>query len=276
MDNLELRTERAPRRRASARMPAPVTSPAALPLFTPELAAEMAPLYARVKHIITPMEWPHYAPLIKAINELKEERNAVILAHNYMTPEIFHCVGDFRGDSLQLAKEAARTTAQVIVQAGVHFMAETSKLLNARQDRAHPGFARWLLARGVDHACRRAHAARGLSGRSDRHLRQHFRRREGRVRYLLHLLQRREGRREPRRAARPAASPTSTWRSTCRRKTKVEIIAWKGHCEVHERFTGEGHRATSARPIPAARSSRIPSARPRSSRPPTSPARRRR
>ena len=58
------------------------------------------------------MEWVHYAPLIKAINELKKKRNAVILAHNYMTPEIFHCVGDFKGDSLQLAKEAARNPAQ--------------------------------------------------------------------------------------------------------------------------------------------------------------------
>ena len=132
MDNLELdsRPEQAPRRRNSARASAPATPPAAFPAFTPELAAEMAPLYARVQHVVTPMEWPHYAPLIKAIGELKKERNAVILAHNYMTPEIFHCVGDFQGDSLQLAKEAARTKAQVIVQAGVHFMAETSKLLN--------------------------------------------------------------------------------------------------------------------------------------------------
>ena len=71
MDNLELRAERVPRRRGPARMPQPVASPAALPPFTAELAAEMAPLYARVKHIITPMEWPHYAPLIDAINRLK-------------------------------------------------------------------------------------------------------------------------------------------------------------------------------------------------------------
>ena len=197
------------------------------------------------------MEWPHYAPLIKAINELKKERNAVILAHNYMTPEIFHCVGDFRGDSLQLAKEAARTKAEVIVQAGVHFMAETSKLLSPDKTVLIPDLrAGCSLAASITRR-RRAHAARSLSRRADRHLRQHVGRREGRVRYLLHLVERREGRREPRRAARAAASPTSIWPSTCRRKTKVEIIAWKGHCEVHERFTGEEHRAPCAPPIRA-------------------------
>ena len=101
-----------------------------VPDFTPELAAEMAPLYEKVKHVVTPLEWPQFAPIIKAINTLKKERNAAILAHNYMTPEIFHCVGDFQGDSLQLAREAANVEADVIIQAGVHFMAETSKLMN--------------------------------------------------------------------------------------------------------------------------------------------------
>ncbi|MBK6703385.1 MAG: quinolinate synthase NadA [Caulobacteraceae bacterium] len=97
--------------------------------YTPEVAAETAPLYERVKHVIPAVEWPAYAPLISAINKMKRAKNAVILAHNYMTSEIFHCVGDFKGDSLQLAREAAETDAQVIVQAGVHFMAETSKIL---------------------------------------------------------------------------------------------------------------------------------------------------
>ncbi|MEM6626419.1 MAG: quinolinate synthase NadA [Pseudomonadota bacterium] len=86
-------------------------------------------LYDEVKDFITPMEWPAIAPFVHAINTLKAEKDAVILAHNYMTPDIFHLVGDFKGDSLQLAREAAAVDESVIVQAGVHFMAETSKIL---------------------------------------------------------------------------------------------------------------------------------------------------
>src|SRR3954453_10271622 len=93
-------------------------------------ARETAPVWEKVKAHLTPIEWPAQAELIVEINRLKRERNAVILAHNYMTPEIFHGVGDYVGDSLGLAKEAARSSASVIVQAGVHFMAETSKILS--------------------------------------------------------------------------------------------------------------------------------------------------
>jgi len=93
-------------------------------------ARETAPVWEKVKDHVTPIEWPAQAELIVEINRLKKERDAVILAHNYMTPEIFHGVGDYVGDSLGLAKEAARSTAKVIVQAGVHFMAETSKILS--------------------------------------------------------------------------------------------------------------------------------------------------
>jgi len=97
--------------------------------FTPAVETATGPLWEKLRGHVTPLEWRLQAPLIDEINRLKREKNAVILAHNYMTPEIFHGVGDFVGDSLGLAREAARSDARVIVQAGVHFMAETSKVL---------------------------------------------------------------------------------------------------------------------------------------------------
>lgn len=209
-----------------------------LPAFTPALAAELEPFYARVKHIVTPMEWPHYAPLIKAINTLKAQRNAVVLAHNYMTPEIFHCVGDFRGDSLQLAKEAARTSADVIVQAGVHFMAETSKLLSPDKTvlipdlkagcsladsitpedvrmlrQAYPGVpivtyvnTSAAVKAECDICCTSSNAVKVVESL-------------GAPRVLL--------------------IPDEYLSKYVQTQTDVEIIAWKGHCEVHERFTAK-------------------------------------
>lgn len=206
--------------------------------FTPELAAEMAPLYETVKNVITPMEWPHYAPLIKAINELKAERNAVILAHNYMTPEIFHCVGDFRGDSLQLAREAANVDADVIVQAGVHFMAETSKLMCPDKTVLIPDLeAGCSLAESITpedvRALREAYpgvpivtyvnTSAAVKAECDICCTS-----SNAVRVVESL-----------NAPRVLLIPDEYLAKYVATQTDVEIIAWKGRCEVHERFTAE-------------------------------------
>src|SRR6267378_5213621 len=103
--------------------------------------ARSAKLYDRVKRVIPPPEWATFAEDIDAILALKRRRNAVILAHNYQTPDIFHTVADIVGDSLALAREATKVDADIIVLAGVHFMAETAKLLNPEKTVLIPDLA---------------------------------------------------------------------------------------------------------------------------------------
>jgi len=192
--------------------------------FTPEVAAETAHLYERVKHIVPSVEWPFHAPYVAAINRIKKQRNAVILAHNYQTPEIYNCVADVVGDSLQLAKMAAKLDARIIVQGGVHFMAETSKLLSPEKMVLIPDLkAGCSLASLLDHGRGYPPPARGLSRRAGGGLREHIRRSEGRGRYLLHVRQCGSGGGEPRDEPRALRA----------RPVSCEIRAIEDECEDH-------------------------------------------
>ena len=139
------------------------------------------------------VELRYKSELAHQINALKKERNAVVLGHNYMEPALYHSIPDFTGDSLELCRQAAPTTADIIVFCGVRFMAETAKILNPDKDGAHPFAEGGLLTRAEHHGRRRAGAEGPVSRRSRGHLRQHLCRREGRVGHLLHLGERREG-----------------------------------------------------------------------------------
>ncbi len=210
--------------------------------YTPELAREMAPAYDRISSVVPPVEWPAFAPYVKAINALKKERNAVILAHNYMTPEIFHCIADIVGDSLQLAKEAARSDADIIVQCGVHFMAETSKLLNPDKT---------VLIPEKEAGCS---LAASITGADVRALREAY---PG-IPVVTYVNTSADVKAEcdicctssnavqvveALNAPKVIFLPDEFLANYVASQTDVEIIAWKGRCIVHERFTGEELRA---------------------------------
>ncbi len=210
--------------------------------YTPEVARETAHLYERVARVIPPVEWPGFAPYIKAINDLKQVRNAVVLAHNYMTPEIYNCVADVIGDSLQLAREAAKADAEVIVQCGVHFMAETSKLLNPDKT---------VLISDMRAGCS---LAASITGEDVRALREAY---PG-VPVVTYVNTSADVKAESdicctsSNAVRVVESlgvkrvimiPDEFLAKWVQTQTDVEIITWKGHCEVHERFTADELRA---------------------------------
>jgi quinolinate synthase len=210
--------------------------------YTDAVARETSGLYAKVANFIPKMEWYAYAPVIAEINRLKREKGAVILAHNYMTPEIFHGVGDFVGDSLALAREAARTDAKVIVQAGVHFMAETSKILSPEKT---------VLIPSMKAGCS---LAASITGADVRLLKQKY----PQLPVVTYVNTSAEVKAESdicctsgnavkvvESIARDFGTdtvimiPDKYLARNVAAKTGVKVITWEGACEVHERFTAQ-------------------------------------
>jgi len=212
------------------------------PRFTPEVARRTRDVFERVRHVLPEIEWPVHAPYIDAIREWKLRRNAVVLAHNYQTPEIFHGAADITGDSLALAQKAAETDAEVIVMAGVHFMAETAKILS-------PG--KTVLIPDLEAGCS---LAASITGRDVRLLRERY---PGApvVSYVntsaevkaesdvcctsanaVEVV-------ESLRAPRVIFLPDEYLGRYVASRSRTEIILWQGHCEVHERFTGDEIRS---------------------------------
>ena len=193
-------------------------------------------LYERVSRVIPPFEWPAFEADVEAILKLKRERDAVILAHNYKSPEIFHCVADVVGDSLALAREAAKGDARVIVMAGVHFMAETAKLLNPDKI---------VLIPDVEAGCS---LAESIAPDDVRLLRQAYPgapvvtyvNTSAAVKAVSDICCTSANARkvvESLGAPRVIMIPDEYLAKNVAAETKVEIIAWRGRCEVHEQFT---------------------------------------
>ena len=214
-----------------------------LPLaYTPEVAAATQDIYGRIADVIPDIEWPIHAPYIALINELKAERNAIILAHNYQTPEIYHGVADYTGDSLGLAQKAVDTDADVIVLCGVHFMAETAKILNPEKT---------VLIPDLEAGCS---LASSITGDDVRLLKQRY---PG-VPVVTYVNTSADVKAETDicctsgNAVQVVESldsdqviflPDNYLGRYVAQKTDKELILWHGTCEVHERFTGDELRA---------------------------------
>jgi quinolinate synthase len=208
------------------------------PRWTPEVARRTADVLERVRRVVPEMEWPVHAPYIDAIREWKARRNAVVLAHNYQAPEIFHGVADITGDSLALARKGAQTDADVIVMAGVHFMAETAKILS-------PG--KTVLIPDLEAGCS---LASSITAADVRLLRERYPDAPV-VTYVntsaavkaesdvcctsANAVEVVESLNVP----RVIFLPDEYLGRYVASQTKTEVILWKGHCEVHERFTGD-------------------------------------
>jgi quinolinate synthase len=206
--------------------------------YTPGLARDTAHLYARVKRVMPEAEWASHAAYALAINALKTEKNAVILAHNYQAPEIYHGVADVVGDSLYLAKQAAVTEATVIVQGGVHFMAETSKLLSPHKT---------VLMPDMRAGCSLAESITGADVRA-------LRAKHPGVPVVAYVNTSADVKAEvvicctSSNAVKVVESlgvpeviflPDQYLAANVANQTNVKIISWAGACEVHERFTAE-------------------------------------
>jgi quinolinate synthase len=217
--------------------------------YTDTVQAETAAVWRKVSTKVSPLEWRLQAPLIAEINRLKREKNAVILAHNYMTPEIFHGVGDYVGDSLGLAREAARCEASVIVQAGVHFMAETSKVLSPDKRVLIPDLrAGCSLASSIT-----AHDVRLIKQRYPGLPVVTYVNTTAAVKAETHICCTSANAVQVVEAAaaqfgvdRVILLPDEFLARNVARQTGIGIIAWRGRCEVHERFTAEDIAAIRA------------------------------
>ncbi len=205
------------------------------------LPVSASSLYERVSRVIPKAEWLTFQDDVDAILELKRRHNAVILAHNYQTPEIFHGVADIVGDSLALARKAVEVDADVIVLAGVHFMAETAKLLNPTKTVLIPDMeAGCSLAESITPAdialLRQAHpgvpvvtyvnTSAAVKAASDICCT------SGNARQVVESLG----------VPKVLMLPDEYLARNVARETNVELIAWHGHCEVHELFTADDIR----------------------------------